>query len=131
MKKLYKIVATKTIPLIILTEEDYDKNPNWELIECWVREEEKNMHTKGVNGFDAYDMEIFPMEHNEKLKYPFYDWNGGCNVYHEGDEDFTLSDARIIASLSEIVDAISKKNSVPLSEAKEKLIDSIHKILVE
>lgn len=124
MKRLYKVVATKTIPVILIADEGFDKNPNWEVIEDYVSEEENNVHS-------PYDMEIFPMGPNEKLKYPFHEWNESCHVYHDGKGEYTLSDARIITSLNEIINLISEKNSIPLDEAKKSMIDTINTILVE
>lgn len=124
MKKLYKVFATKTIPVIILADQGFDKNPDWEVIEDYVREEEKNVH-------GPYEMEILPMEPNEKLKYPFSEWHEGCNVYHDGDREYTLSDARIVTSLNEIIQNLAKNNNISLDEAKKNLIDTIHASMVD
>lgn len=121
MKKLYKVLATKTIPVVILADDKFDKSPNLEVIQNWISEEENNV--------DDYEMEIYPMEPNENLKFPFHDWREDCNVYHEGDEEYSLSDARIVASLNEIIHRISSKGAIPMDEAKKNLIDTIQSIM--
>lgn len=124
MKKLYRITAKKIIPIVVLEEDGMDRNPDWKKIESWVKEEEKNCPCE-------YEMEIHPMNPHDNMPYPHHGWDDNCLVYHDGDEPYTLSEARLIAALNGLILRISKNNKISTDEAKKMTLDSLQSILVE
>lgn len=123
MKKLYKVIAKKIIPIVLIADEDYDKNPDWDRIETWVKHEEQSFSNH------EYDMEIKVMQPLDKLGYPFEEWGESCILYSSNDEFYiTLEDGRILTVLSDVVKN-NLKNKKMSPRAIKEYLDSIIEML--
>lgn len=117
MRKLYKVVATKRIPIIVFSDEG--SNIRDETLIKYVNEEEENLLIEDI------EIEVNDFDPSAPLGGDFKDWGEGSLVYHEGSEDIPLSEARIIATLSEIIRCVARNENTSLNEAKENLINRL------
>lgn len=122
MKKLYKVVATKQIPLLVYSDKDLtDVYSNWIELNSYLKEEEDNIVE------DDIDFDVVEFNASSPLDAELKSWDEGSLVYHKGEEDIPLSEARIRATLESMVFNLTKRG-ISRSEAEKTMMDTIHSI---
>lgn len=119
MKSLYKVIATKRVPFLVYTDKNLNDPDNWVDLHEHAKDEEDN------SMIDEYDFEVYYKNPEDPISRDLDGWDEGSLVYHEGDEDISVSDARVFIVVENLLSSISEYHGVPRSEAQKILIDTM------
>jgi len=126
MKRLFKVFATKRVPLLVYSDKDMEDPGNWDILSEFAKEEEENMPLSCKND---YEFIVDTFEVNEPLTGKLGEWDEKSLVYHDGEGDITLSDARIRLALDSLSRQIQESNHLSRAEAQKILFDTLHVIM--
>jgi hypothetical protein len=125
MKKLYKVVATKKVPLLVYSGNDLTNVlSSWKELNRYLSEEEDNLVEDDIH-FDVVEFNA-----SAPLDAELKNWAEGSLVYHEGGEDIPLSEARMRVILKSMVFNLTKMG-ISSSEAEKTMLDTIQAIMEE